>query len=66
MNFRIGDIVRGNKFHINPERMSDKGFVADVREGHVLMIWFGSRYDAQVAFNNELELIWREPMGYLE
>lgn len=66
MNFKVGDIVRGTEMHVNPARMSDKGFVTRVHNGVVWVLWFGSVYDVQAAYENELELIWRDSLGYLE
>ena len=66
MNFKVGDIVRGTKAHTNPSRMSDKGFVAKIWKNQIWVLWFGSKYDVQAAFERDLELLWRDPMGYLE
>lgn len=66
MNFKVGDIVRGTEAHPNPARMSDKGFVANIWKNQIWVLWFGFEYDVQVAFERDLELLWRNPMGYLE
>ena len=66
MNFKVGDIVRGTEVHTNPARMSDKGFVANIWKNQIWVLWFGSKYDVQVAYEHELELLWRDPVGYLE
>ena len=66
MKFKIGDIVCGNKKHLNSNRQLDKGVVAKIGETCLWVVWFEKGYEVQSAYQQELKLLWRDPEGYLE
>lgn len=55
MDFNVGDFVKGNALHCNPERMDDVGVVVEVLEENkgYWVCWFK---DKEKHFAEEVEL----------
>ena len=66
IEFKVGDIVRANSRHVNPDRKYDKGFVAALNGKEIWVVWFGFKYEVHLSFKDELVLIWRDENKYLE
>lgn len=58
MNFKVGDFVKGNELHCNPERMKDTSIVVEVleKEFGYWICWFNDK-QKHFAEDDELELV---------
>lgn len=55
MAIKVGDIVRGNSNHINPERQYDVGVITKISGDDIY--WVKWSNTTQVAFGSELDLV---------
>lgn len=58
--FKIGDVVKGSKYHCNFARMEDTGVVYDIDESGAgyWVVWYqGSAWERHFAEEHELTLV---------